>query len=119
MNELIGSFYIQKTRSGNLIGEFTNNRNTRVFTESADLIVAVEDLTDFSGNYVSTWQEENVAIISNLRITVIESLNNRKLQLIWTDTTERKNILFQGEGFLAGELLIGHYTVVRNNSSQA
>ena len=34
---LIGQFYFKRTTNGNLVGEFSNNFENRIYTESSDL----------------------------------------------------------------------------------
>ncbi len=109
MDEVIGSFYFRKTSSGNITGEFTNNLNNRIFTESADLNLVTQEISSFAGNYIATWQENEESHLSTLNISFLEGSNNLKYRLIWRSETS-ENILFHGEGFLVGDILIGHYT---------
>ena len=102
---LRGSFWLRLTSSGNLIGEFTNNANTRIFSESADAVEPV-DLESFEGDYISTWQEDRAPLGANLKITQA----GQKFNLIWT-RIDNGSIIFRGEGFLVGDLLIGHYEI--------
>ena len=52
MPKLIGSFYFDRTASGNLVGEFVNNQSSFVMTESAN---PKGKFPNFIGKYDSTW----------------------------------------------------------------
>ncbi len=103
MARLTGSFYFKLPVSGNLVGEFTNDHEDCILTESATLNGIS---TDFSGQYESVWQDGDPQM-ADLKIASIP--NTKKFQLIWTGLNNGKN--YKGEGFLVeGGLLIGHYT---------
>lgn len=104
MTNIVGSFYLKKTSSGNLIGEFTNCLNPKIFTESADLVNKSEEMS-FLGDYTSTWIEEEIAILVSLKIEWKEDSNKKKFRLTWSNA----KTTFHGEGFLLDDLLIGHY----------
>ena len=60
---VFGSFCFIKSKSGNIIGEFLNNKNSKIFTESADLTKVIENSKEFTGEYITNWEENNVAIV--------------------------------------------------------
>lgn len=104
MNEkLIGSFYFKKTVNGNLIGEFTNNLNTIINTESSDMI---ESNQGFIGTYNSTWHDTDIHL-AELNISHKVGTNNRIFTVNWI---EKGIQIYDGEGFLFdAATLIGFY----------
>jgi hypothetical protein len=105
---MIGRFYFKRTRTGNLIGEFSNNFSSNnpsqsvIQTESAD---AINITTDFVGICRSTWNEGN-AINSRLTISFKPRTNNRIYTLLW----EENGIpIFWSEAMLFEDILIGDY----------
>ena len=104
-NEMIGRFYLKQTSNGNLIGEWSNNDATRVFSESCDLIKSDDD-KDYIGEYHSTWQEKTTPIFAKLTIT--NKPNSGGLfHLEWRGKNNSNN--FDGEGMLCDDILIGDY----------
>lgn len=102
-NLLIGRFYFKKTQTGNLVGEFSHNGSVTNFTESAD----INDYNDaFTGNYYTTWQENKVSHLADLKIEFKLGTSDRIYKLTWT---ENGNEIFLGEGFLFDDILIGDY----------
>jgi hypothetical protein len=96
-----GRFYFKKTTNKNLVGEWSNNGENRVFTESSDLD---EPVDGYSGTYNSTWQEQGEAISSRLKITIKGA--GPLFSLEWrVDGAPR----FQGEAMLCDDILIGDY----------
>lgn len=102
--KLIGCFYLRKTKSGNILSEFTNNLDAKIITESADINES-DDINKFPGKYFTTWQEEKAAILMSLTIKQ-NILISKKFQLEWSKDGE---IVFLGEGFLLENDLIGYY----------
>lgn len=102
---MIGNFNLEKTRSGNIIGEFTNNLTNQIFTESADLIDG--NLLEFNGTYLDTWQEKNIPYLSKLVIVTIENTSNLKYSLKWFN--DKNELIFLGQGFIYNDLLTGYY----------
>lgn len=101
---LIGSFVFSKTASGNLIGEFINNgKITKVSTESANL---VESMSGFSGEYQTSWMENNKPKFARL---IIEQRNDT-YELNWYLSTKE---VHKGRGFIHGEFLVGYYYGVK------
>ena len=102
-NNLIGRFYFKQTDNGNLIGEFSNNKNIGVYTESADLM-------NSSGNYLgkfhSTWQENGKPEFAVLKISQKPKTKGKIFTLTWS--TKGKTI-FIGEGMMCDNNLIGDY----------
>lgn len=105
---VFGSFCFIKSKSGNIIGEFLNNKNSKIFTESADLTKVIENSKEFTGEYITTWQENNVAIVMKLDI----KKEDEKYLLTWRNGNDNK--IFFGEGFLISNELIGCYTNKKN-----
>lgn len=102
--KLIGRFYLKLTINGNLMGEFSNNIENKVFTESADFVDKEKSEDQFSGNYNSTWQENNEPIFAHLKIV----LKNKGLySLTWSDIGKSKK--FIGEGMLVDDMILGDY----------
>ena len=103
MEELIGCFYFKQTNNGNLIGEFSNNKNPGIYTESSDLIGSTGD---YLGKYHSSWQEDGISQFADLAISQKPKTNNKIFILKWS----RKGIpIFKGEGMLCDNILIGDY----------
>ena len=104
MSKLInGRFSFKKTHTGNLLGEFSNNLNEGVFTESADLC---ETIDGFEGTYKTTWQESGSAMICDLSIKKKYTKSNNIYTLIWSDSS---GIKFTGEAMIFDNILIGDY----------
>jgi hypothetical protein len=99
MAKINGRFYFKRTRNGNLIGEFSNDAGTDVFSESADLIT--QDTGGYLGTYRSTWREKSTAFFAELTI----SPQGRLFRLEWHDGV----IKFKGEGMLCDDILVGDY----------
>jgi hypothetical protein len=100
---IIGQFYLKKTDNGNIIGEFSNNLSDGVYSMSGDLL---NGESGFTGAYRVTWREKNEAIFSYLEISYLYE-NNKLFKLIWKDN--KKKDIFEGEGMLSDNLLIGNY----------
>jgi hypothetical protein len=107
MSRIIGSFYLKKTESGNLQGEFTNNMLFTVNTESADL--REEGEAPFLGKYFSTWYEGDVPCSAELVVTYLPNAENKnvKYRLLWTNLNGVP--IYEGEAILAEGMLIGHF----------
>jgi hypothetical protein len=104
MPTLIGRFWFDRTSNGNLIGEFSNNISKRISTESADLVKGGS--TDFIGDYLSTWQEDDAACFANLKVSYKSGTGNKIFTLEWK---EDGKLIFEGEGKLYNNTLIGDY----------
>lgn len=104
---MIGNFILTLTTSGNLIGEFTNEQTTDVLTESADRMSG--EILKFQGEFLSTWQENRTAIITQLVIDLIPNTNELKYSLRWSHLNG--NLIFYGEGFIFEQKLIGFYRI--------
>jgi len=100
---IIGQFYLKKTDNGNIIGEFSNNLSDGVYSMSGDLL---EGESGFTGTYRVTWREKNEGIFTYLEISYLYE-NNKLFKLVWKDN--KKKELFEGEGMLSDNLLIGSY----------
>jgi len=100
MAKVQGRFYFKRTTNGNLIGEWSNNNETRAFSESSDW-VSLED-SAYVGMYNSTWQEGQNPVFAKLAITKKQGGSLFKLE--W-----RGKANFDGEGMLCEDLLIGDY----------
>ena len=99
---VIGRFYYKQTRNGNLIGEFSNNKSERNYTESANILSGF--FAEFIGNYTATWNE-NAPTSLDLIITNKPSTNGI-FTLTWS---ENGKAIFKGEGFIVDNILIGDY----------
>ena len=100
---IIGQYYLKKTDNGNIVGEFSNNLSDGVYSMSGDLLEGGEQ---FIGTYRVTWREKNEAIFTYLEISYLYD-NNKLFKLVWKDNKKRE--LFEGEGMLCDDLLIGNY----------
>ena len=98
--DFTGVFYFERTTNSNLLGEFSNSESETIMTESA---IASGDTNDFEGVYTTTWFDFQVTGM-NMEIKRAGS----KYEIIWID--KEKKPIFKGEGFLAGNKLIGFYT---------
>ncbi len=110
MNELIGSFCYELMQSGNVVGEFTNNLNPRIFSESADRRAGI--VNEFEGNYISTWREVNEEDIMAVTLVIrpMDDANGNKFHLTW-NRRNNGELMFTGEGFLHRGMLVGHYNL--------
>lgn len=101
---ILGSFYLRQVNNGNLLGEFCNNTMMTSSTESADRIVISQE-SNFEGVYNSTWFE-NGAEVYTLNIQALPPPATVFI-LEWTNASN--NVVFRGEGFLMGNILMGNY----------
>ncbi|MEI8204950.1 MAG: hypothetical protein WCH34_18155 [Bacteroidota bacterium] len=108
MSNLKGRFYFKRTSNGNLLGEFSNNQSG-ICTESADRVSVeeAENTITFIGDYYASWQEnKKVSLFANLNISYKKGFSNQIYTLMW----KRDNvIIFEGEGMLCDDILIGNY----------
>lgn len=105
-----GFFYFRLSNSRNLFGEFFNDVDTEIRTESADRNGNDNNENIFEGDYFSTWREGTSSEIMNLNIS-ISTDNNRIFNLIWSRLNESKPT-FRGQAMLIEEnLLSGYYFV--------
>ena len=100
---LLGRFYFKRTANGNLIGEFSNNIDLIIFTESA---IAQTTTKNYVGKYNSTWLENNEPQFANLEISPKPTTLDRIFIIEWKSKDGRN---FIGEGMLCEEILIGDY----------
>lgn len=103
MANLIGRFYFKLTESGNLLGEFSNQTSFANSTESAD---KVSRGVGFEGKYITTWRQEREPFIARLVIRRKSGNYRNILTLQWF---RDKEIIYWGEGFVEGGILIGDY----------
>jgi len=101
---IIGQFYLKKTDNDNIVGEFSNNLSDGIYSISGDLLEDGEG--EFNGTYRVTWREKNEGIFTYLEISYLYD-NNKLFKLIWKDNKKRE--IFEGEGMLCYDLLIGNY----------
>lgn len=101
-----GRFYFKRTVNGNLLGEFSNNKAKSNCTESADLI---EHCDGFRGTYLSTWHEDGEACLADLTIKYKDGFKDM-FSILWK---EKEKLIFEGEGFLCDDILIGNYWGIR------
>lgn len=113
--DINGQFYLNLTRNGNLLGEFSNNSGDSVSTESADVDADSEVYVDENGKTIeyvrkwkSTWQEDGKPIFANLIITPRKDTGNKIFTLVWKNS--KGDRMFVGEGMLDNNnTLIGRY----------
>lgn len=107
MAKIVGSFYLRKTDSGNLLGEFTNNVRFTVSTENADLKEAGD--VPYVGRYLSTWLEGGIPHTAELVIDHLENAETcgKHYKLVWTG--EDNKPIYEAEALLAEDVLVGHY----------
>ena len=113
----IGRFYFKLTDSNNLIGEFSNSGDGRIYAESADRIAESADgiIKDsvngnFTGTYYHTWCEYNNGILVEGVVAELKIIANPQnfFSLTWK-ILNGKNDGFWGEGMLCDGMLIGDY----------
>jgi hypothetical protein len=107
MSKIRGRFYFKLQTSGNIIGEFSNYLSESPSTESADRLGSQKE--GFAGEYLSTWQEYEIACFANLIIEFKPKTNNTIYSLLWLSG---KIEIFRGEGMLCDNILIGDYQSV-------
>mgnify|MGYP001557141211 CR=1 FL=1 len=107
-DNFVGSFYFKQTVNGNLIGEYANNNDKFISTESATNNNH-SNACNFIGLYDSTWFDTEMHH-ANLKIDRRENTNNKIFILRWTDVGGQPN--YEGEGFQVGDKLIGYYRKV-------
>ena len=108
--EIRGWFYFRLTGSGNLIGEFGNNRTIFNFSQAADRdLIDINFTNNFIGIYNNYWNEGNDRIQMQLVITAINGQRNR-FNLVWTLNSEPAYI---GLGTIVDGILIGNYESVQ------
>lgn len=107
MEQIFGAFYLERTLSGNLIGEYTNNTISIVLTESADIEMSLD--ASFGGDYNSTWREVNGPVLSRLEIRIDRDSGGNKYLLNWI---VNNRTAFVGQGFLKDNMLVGAYRSV-------
>lgn len=103
MEKLVGSFYFKLTKSGNLIGEYYNNKmekGTNPKTECANLKSGNKR---WVGSFNTIWQEEST--IYDLEIIENNSPNSG-FKLYWKQKNE---VIYSGIGFEVDDILIGAY----------
>jgi hypothetical protein len=102
--KIYGRFYFKKTSNSNLIGEYSNYGMDKNQTESAD---SIESKGNFVGKYLTSWRDGDSAISADLIIEHKPNSNDRIFNLKWL---VGKQELFNGQGFLCDDILIGDYT---------
>ena len=107
MAKIVGSFYLRKTESGNLLGEFTNNVRFTVSTENANLQEAGD--IPYEGRYLSTWLEGDEPHTAELIIDHLKDVNScgKQYKLVWNDL--QKGPIYEAQALLAEDVLVGHY----------
>mgnify|MGYP000954873765 FL=1 len=101
-NGVIGSFYFKLTNSGNLIGEYSNNNIFVVETECAKSRIGNNG---FLGKFKSVWTDgTNKSDVYDLEI-ILKPGSTLVYGLRW----EKKGAIYEGEGFIVDNMLIGCY----------
>jgi len=113
MPKIYGRFYYKQTQNLNLLGEFSNYTTFRNHTESADINHTNDSEMKISpqpfiGEYTATYQTDNEAYLLKLSISYKSNSNNSIFTLKWTDKSNKT--VFEGEGFLVDNLLVGDYS---------
>lgn len=101
---VVGSFIFKLTNSGNLIGEYFNNHQNTILSESANRI---SNGKGFEGQYTTSWLEGNTAFVNRLTITRIIDTNIFTLE--WSSL--RGVPSFRGKATMIEENMIyGYYS---------
>lgn len=101
----IGSFWYQLTQNKNLVGEFIDSVDSKIYTESADWKER-DKLDGFTGKYNSSWLELNSP---KSMIPEINESHSGIHELTWSDGNR---IRYCGEAILSGDgKLVGTYWV--------
>jgi hypothetical protein len=115
-DNFIGRFYFKLTDSKNLIGEFSNPTDTRIYAESADRIIPDVAHGNFVGEYYHTWCQYNDPgkQLDGVEGVVAKLTIKEKTQNIFTLKWDIQNDLpndkhLWGEGMLCDGMLIGDY----------
>ena len=105
----IGRFYFKLTDSKNLIGEFSNPTDGRIYVESADRIN--QDVNgNFVGDYYHTWCHfhKNGDVEGVVAKLMINPKSTNIFSLKWEIQNDEHGELW-GEGMLCDGMLIGDY----------
>jgi hypothetical protein len=100
---IIGRFYFKQTKSGNLIGEFSNNMSPINLTECSNINSKFNE--DFCGDFKTIWFENKENLL-NLKIERRDINDNNIYKLTWSNNG---GVIFWGEGFIVDDILIGDY----------
>ena len=112
---LIGRFYFKLTDNKNLIGEFSNSGDERIYAESADRIIPDACHGNFVGEYNQTWCHyyENGKVEGNVgTLTIAETSKNKNIfsiKLVVQNRMPLAERTYWGEGMLCDGMLIGDY----------
>jgi hypothetical protein len=123
MKVIQGYFYYKLTSGGNLLGEYAHNQREclKSSTESADRIIEGYRGDDvsmqlFEGKFLATWNEKRTgAACTRSFLTISRKPDSKNLFLLnWVEVAENDHakmgkVLFQGEGMLCHDTLIGEY----------
>jgi hypothetical protein len=101
MPQVNGWFYFRLTESGNLIGEYANDKSTFVTAECAEILPSSWTGMPFEGIYITVWQEDQAldALLSIKKHGAI-------YELIWIREGKQ---LFTGRGAICDGKLVGNY----------
>ena len=105
-NTLLGRFFFKKTDNGNLIGEFSNYQDPRIYAESADLIEGCDDCS-FLGKYHSSWLDDSKPQFAELKI--YRKVGACKIFTLEWREKMNPNPIYVGEGMLCDGILVGDY----------
>lgn len=119
----VGRFYFKKTRSGNLLGEYSNRsaEPTRAYAEAASRRPPPEDLTKTSesetaheqpwvGEYITTWCEAPSHKSVSAKLTITPKDRSPNIFTLTWDDCSTKTRMFTGEAMLCDDLMTGDYT---------
>ena len=115
----IGRFYFKLTDSKNLIGEFSNSSDNRIYAESADRIAESDNGISkdccngiFVGKYNHTWchYSDDGSVEGVVAKLTIDPKSPNIFSLTWVVQNDNNGLdMFWGEGMLCDGMLIGDY----------
>ena len=112
---LIGRFFFKLTDNKNLIGEFSNSSDERIYAESADRITDIDPDDKFVGEYWHTWchyhdNDTVEGVVAKLKIWRKPNCQNIfSLKIEVQNNMPPAERTFWGEGMLCDGMLIGDY----------
>lgn len=104
MGDIIGTFYFKRTKTGNLIGEYSNCGMITVDAEVANVIKS--ENVGFIGEYNCVFEEDDGCQTVTLHIKLKYKDNNKIYSLKWS---KNNKTIHWGEGILVDDMLIGNY----------
>ncbi|HEY5464030.1 MAG TPA: hypothetical protein VIJ95_12290 [Hanamia sp.] len=108
MEQVFGTFILSK-KNNEYQGEYFNNHSTQFNDES---IKIVDSPNLFQGTFETGWEEKGQQFISDLTITLTDSV----FHLNWTRVrkgTIEQNVLFTGRGIIKEGKLVAVYQMTK------